>query len=99
LHFPQTTNDFLSFVVANIDSVPVLNWYSAAGFSIYAEGGLKRYCLWSMTSFAQFRGNLYRDSRLAKQLETIADLRDGSQLSASAAADDPVFRGVPVQRR
>jgi hypothetical protein len=60
------------FVVANIDSMQVLNWYNALAFSIYAEDGLKRYCLWSVTSFAQLRGNLYRDSRAAKQLETIA---------------------------
>jgi len=60
------------FVVPNIDSMPVLNWYSALAFSIYAEDELKRYCLWSVTSFAQLRGNLYRDSRVAKQLETIA---------------------------
>jgi hypothetical protein len=62
------------FVVPNIDSMPVLNWYSALAFSIYAEDELKRYCLWSMTSFAQRRGNLYRNSELAKQLETIAPL-------------------------
>jgi hypothetical protein len=62
----------LLFVVANIESVQVLNWYNAEGFSIYAEDELKRYCLWSVTRFAQGRGNLYRDSELAKQLETIA---------------------------
>jgi hypothetical protein len=60
------------FAGANIESVEVLNWCNAVGFSIYAEEGLKRYCLWSVTLFAQHRGNLYRDSRVAKQLETIA---------------------------
>jgi hypothetical protein len=59
-------------VVTNIDSAEVLNWYKAVAFSRYAEDGLKRYCLWSVTSFAQQRGNLYRNSRLAKQMETIA---------------------------
>jgi len=49
-----------------------MNWCNATDFSIYAEDGLKRYCLWSVTSLAQFRGNLYRDSRLAQHLETIA---------------------------
>jgi hypothetical protein len=63
---------FPRFAVRNIESVEVLNWCSAAGFSIYAEDGLKRYCLWSVTSLDQLRGNLYRDSRLAQQLETIA---------------------------
>src|ERR1700676_267060 len=57
---------------ANIESVEVLNWCNAAGFSIYAEEGLKRYCLWCVTRLVQHRGNLYRDSRLANQLETIA---------------------------
>jgi hypothetical protein len=59
------------FAAGNIESVEVLNWCNAAGFSIYAEEELKRYCLWSVTPFAQRRGNLYGDSRLAKQLETI----------------------------
>ena len=66
----------------------VLNWYSAGGFSIYAEDELKRYCLWSMTSFAQRRGNLYRNSELAKQLETIAmraRLRQGRKAFHSLA--------------
>jgi hypothetical protein len=62
---------FPLFAVGNIESVEVLNWCNVAGFSIYAEDGLKRYCLWSVTSFVQRRGNLYGDSRLAKQLETI----------------------------
>jgi hypothetical protein len=62
----------LLFAVANIESSEVLNWCNAVGFSIYAEDELKRYCLWSVTSLVQLRGNLYRDSRLAKQLETIA---------------------------
>jgi hypothetical protein len=65
-------NDFLLFVAANIEPVEVLNWYNAEGFSIYAEDELKRYCLWGVTRLAQRRGNLYRDSELAKQLETIA---------------------------
>jgi hypothetical protein len=52
----------LRFVVANIESAEVFNWCSAVGFSIYAEEGLKRYCLWSMTFAAQHRGNLYRNS-------------------------------------
>jgi hypothetical protein len=59
-------------VVRNIAAREVFNWCSAAGFSIYAEEGLKRYYLWSVTAFAQRRGNLYRDSRVANQLETIA---------------------------
>jgi hypothetical protein len=42
-------SDFFLLVAANIEPVPVLNWYSAAGFSIYAEGDLKRYCLWDVT--------------------------------------------------
>jgi hypothetical protein len=63
---------FSRFAFANIGSLNVLNWYRAGGFSIYAEEGLKRYCLWSVTCFVQRRGNLYRDSRFAKHLETIA---------------------------
>jgi AmiR/NasT family two-component response regulator len=61
----------LLFVVATIEAAEVFKWCSAAGFSIYAEDGLKRYCLWKVICVAQHRGNLYRDSRLAKQLETI----------------------------
>jgi hypothetical protein len=60
-------------VVTNIEFVSVLNWCSSAGFLIYAEEGLKRYCLWSVTLLLQHRGNLYRDSRVANELETIAD--------------------------
>jgi hypothetical protein len=41
------------FAVPNIDTAQVLNWYNAVGFSIYAEDELKRYCLWSVTSFVQ----------------------------------------------
>jgi hypothetical protein len=50
------------FDVANIGAPEVLNWCNAAGFLIYAEELLKRYCLWSVTSIIQRRGNLYRDS-------------------------------------
>jgi hypothetical protein len=56
----------------HIGLVEVLNWYNPTGFSSYAEEALKRYCLWRVTSLAQHRGNLYRDSLSAKQLETIA---------------------------
>jgi hypothetical protein len=41
---------FLLFDVANIDWPEVLNWCNAARFLIYAEEGLKRYCLWRVTS-------------------------------------------------
>jgi hypothetical protein len=70
-----SSNDerFPLFVVTNIESVTVLNWCNCAGFSIYAEEGLKRYCLWSVTPLLQHRGNLYRDSRVTYELETIAD--------------------------
>jgi hypothetical protein len=61
-----------SFAVATIEATEVFNWCNAAGFSIYAEDVLKRYCLWKVIWIAQYRGNLYLDSRLAKQLETIA---------------------------
>jgi hypothetical protein len=40
---------FFLFAAANIESVKVLNWCSAVGFSAYAEDGLKRYCLWNVT--------------------------------------------------
>jgi hypothetical protein len=63
---------FSRFAFANIESLNVLNWYRTAAFSIYAEEGLKRYCLWSVTCSVQRRGNLYRDSGFAKQLETIS---------------------------
>jgi hypothetical protein len=65
-------NERFLFDVANIESPEVVNWCNAAGFSFYAEDVLKRYCLRGVTSIVQQRGNLYRDSRLAKQLETIA---------------------------
>jgi hypothetical protein len=61
----------LLFAGGNIEATEVFNWCNAGGFSIYAEEGLKRYCLWKMICVVQHRGNLYRDSRLAKQLETI----------------------------
>ena len=57
--------------VANIEFAKVLNWCNAVGFSTYAEEGLKRYCLWRVTWSAQHRGNLYRNSQVANQLETI----------------------------
>jgi hypothetical protein len=67
----------------------VLNWCNAAGFSIYAEDELKRYCLWSVTSLDQFRGNLYRDSRLAQHLETIAV---GARIAKLGGDDGPCRR-------
>jgi hypothetical protein len=70
-----SSNDerFPLFAVTNIESATVLNWCNREGFSIYAEEGLKRYCLWGVTPLLQHRGNLYRDSRVANELETIAE--------------------------
>jgi hypothetical protein len=67
----RTTARFLAddrflFVAGNIESLEVLNWCSASGFSIYAEDDLKPYCLWSVTRIVQHRGNLYADSLVAK---------------------------------
>jgi hypothetical protein len=52
----------LPLVVTDIEAAVVLIWCSAAGFSIYAEDGLKHYCLRKVIRIAQRRGNLYRDS-------------------------------------
>jgi hypothetical protein len=65
----------LLFVVTDIEAGVVLIWCSAVGFSIYAEDGLKHYCLRKVIRVAQRRGILYRDSWFAKQLETIATAR------------------------
>jgi hypothetical protein len=74
--------------------VQVLNWYSAGGFSIYAEDELKRYCLWSMTWFAQGRGNLYRNSELAKQLETIAPGGHSPLAQEQAGSSAPIHESL-----
>jgi hypothetical protein len=52
----------LLFVVTDIEAGVVLIWCSAVGFSIYAEDGLKHYCLRKVIRVAQRRGNLYRNS-------------------------------------
>jgi hypothetical protein len=94
----KTGEQVFPSAVANIEFAKVLNWCNAAGFSAYAEGDLKRYCLWKVTWLVQHRGNLYRNSQLANQLETIAlPTEDDSPLSSSAKADDPVSRDASVQ--
>jgi hypothetical protein len=40
--------------------------------SIYAEDSLNCYCLWKVSRAVQLRGNLYADSRVANESETIA---------------------------
>jgi hypothetical protein len=89
---------FPLFAVGNIESVEVLNWCNAAGFSIYAEDRLKRYCLWSVTSFVQRRGNLYGDSRLAKQLETVGRGASARRMQ-KVNPGDRVVSGRQPQRR